>query len=241
MTDDSRRPSDPAPPDPSRSGRSRRVRRAEAAAPAARSCLQLICLFITATVLFPILWILSMAVDPRNLVAARRAQPDPAGRVARRLRRGSSPSRRATDHRFLELALEQLPARDRASAVLGRLGVTAAYAFSRLRFRGREVLMIAVLGVLMLPAVATIVPLFIMLNSFRSTCRSSATFNLRAIAPRRGAGRRLRAAAVRDLEPQGLPRHDPEGARGGGGGRRRDAEPDLPARSSCRWPCRRSR
>src|SRR5439155_1112281 len=29
--------------------------------------LQVICLFITATVLFPILWIFSLAIDPRNL------------------------------------------------------------------------------------------------------------------------------------------------------------------------------
>ena len=43
----------------------------------------------------------------------------------------------------------------------------AAYAFSRLQFRGREVLMIAILGVLMLPAVATIAPLFILLNGIK--------------------------------------------------------------------------
>ena len=43
----------------------------------------------------------------------------------------------------------------------------AAYAFSRLQFRGRGALMIAVLAVLMLPSVATIVPLFILLNQFQ--------------------------------------------------------------------------
>ena len=44
------------------------------------------------------------------------------------------------------------------------IGVTAAYVFSRMEFRGRQVLMITVLAVLMLPAVATIAPLFILLN-----------------------------------------------------------------------------
>ena len=86
--------------------------------------------------------------------------------------------------------------------------------------------MIAILGVLMLPAVATIAPLFIMLNSVmldlrdlgRSTCAASLSASRLAVI----SG----AAAVRDLEPEGLPRHDPEGARGGGRGRRRDAEPD---------------
>jgi arabinogalactan oligomer/maltooligosaccharide transport system permease protein len=54
-----------------------------------------------------------------------------------------------------------------SSAVAVGLGVTAAYAFSRLKFAGRELLMIAILGVLMLPAVATIAPLFIMLNGVK--------------------------------------------------------------------------
>ncbi len=58
------------------------------------------------------------------------------------------------------------------------LGVTAAYAFSRLKFRGREVLMIGILGVLMLPAVATIIPLYIFLNQFRFSL-GDVTFNLR--------------------------------------------------------------
>ena len=51
----------------------------------------------------------------------------------------------------------------------------AAYAFSRLQFRGREFLMIAVLAVLMLPAVATIAPLFVSLNKIQV-----GNFNLRA-------------------------------------------------------------
>ena len=59
------------------------------------------------------------------------------------------------------------------------LGVLAAYAFSRLRFRGREALMIAVLGVLMLPSVATITPLFIFLNQFQIDL-GEVSFNLRA-------------------------------------------------------------
>ena len=58
------------------------------------------------------------------------------------------------------------------------IGILAAYAFSRLKFRGREALMIAVLGVLMLPAVATIIPLFIFLNQFQIEFGDLA-FNLR--------------------------------------------------------------
>jgi arabinogalactan oligomer/maltooligosaccharide transport system permease protein len=61
-----------------------------------------------------------------------------------------------------------------ATASVG-IGVLAAYAFSRLQFRGREFLMIAVLAVLMLPAVATIAPLFVSLNKV-----VIGSFNLRA-------------------------------------------------------------
>ena len=48
------------------------------------------------------------------------------------------------------------------------------------------------------------------------------------VAGRRRHRDRLRPAAVRHLEPQGLPRHDPEGSRGGGRGRRRDPQPVIP-------------
>ena len=47
------------------------------------------------------------------------------------------------------------------------IGVSAAYAFSRFKFPGRQWMMIAVLGITVLPAVATIAPLFALLNSLR--------------------------------------------------------------------------
>jgi multiple sugar transport system permease protein len=43
--------------------------------------------------------------------------------------------------------------------------VLAAYAFARLRFRGREVLFLLYLGTLMIPQQVTIVPLFLMMRS----------------------------------------------------------------------------
>ena len=44
------------------------------------------------------------------------------------------------------------------------IGTTAAYAFSRFRFPGREVGMLGFIIVLMLPAVATVTALFVLLN-----------------------------------------------------------------------------
>ena len=62
---------------------------------------------------------------------------------------------------------------DRRRSASG-VGILAAYVFSRMRFAGRAFLMLAILAVLMLPAVATLAPLFTLLNRIqirrRSTC-----------------------------------------------------------------------
>lgn len=128
--------------------------------------MQVILLLITFTVLFPLVWVVSMSVDPRNL-----ARPDglnlipPGASLNAYAQVIAQPT--SNDISFIGLALNSLKIAIGSSVIAVALGITAAYAFSRLRFRGRETLMIAVLGVLMLPSVATIIPLFIFLNQFR--------------------------------------------------------------------------
>src|SRR4029450_11320048 len=61
---------------------------------------------------------------------------------------------------FLELARNSLILASATALVSGSIWLTAGYAFSRMRFRFREALMLSVLAVLMLPAVATIAPPF---------------------------------------------------------------------------------
>ena len=126
--------------------------------------LQVICLIVTATVLFPILWIFSLALDPRNL-----SRPDGLIPPGASLDAFARVIAHPTDDpiSLLELARNSFLLASFVAAFSVLIGVLSAYAFSRLRFRGREVLMIAILGVLMLPAVATIAPLFIMLNGIR--------------------------------------------------------------------------
>jgi arabinogalactan oligomer / maltooligosaccharide transport system permease protein len=75
---------------------------------------------------------------------------------------------------FWRLAFNSLMLALSTSLVSVAIGVFAAYVFSRMRFRARQVFMIAVLAVLMLPAVATIAPLFVLLNQI-----SIFGFNLR--------------------------------------------------------------
>jgi len=126
------------------------------------------------TVLFPIVWIVSIALDPRNI-----ARPDglnliPPGAT---LDAFAQVIRQPTQNpvSFLQLALNSLVIAALVSVASVGIGVLAAYAFSRLQFRGREFLMIAVLAVLMLPAIATIAPLFVSLNKIQI-----GSFNLRA-------------------------------------------------------------
>ena len=139
--------------------------------------LQLVLLLITFTVLFPLLWIVSMALDPRNL-----ARPDglnlipPGASFDAFARVIAQPTSNPIS--FIDLALNSLKIAVGSSVIAVGIGILAAYAFSRLKFRGREALMIAVLGVLMLPAVATIIPLFIFLNQFQIRF-GELSFNLR--------------------------------------------------------------
>jgi arabinogalactan oligomer/maltooligosaccharide transport system permease protein len=140
--------------------------------------IQILLLLITFTVLFPLMWIVSMSLDPRNL-----ARPDglnlipPGASLDAYAKVIAQPTTNPIG--FIDLALNSLKIAIGSSVIAVGIGILAAYAFSRLRFRGRETLMIAVLGVLMLPSVATIIPLFIFLNQFQIEI-GDLSFNLRA-------------------------------------------------------------
>jgi arabinogalactan oligomer/maltooligosaccharide transport system permease protein len=129
--------------------------------------LQAVCLFVTATVLFPIVYLFGVALDGRNL-----ARPDGLNLIP------PSPSLTAFEqvikqptsqppYSFLDLTIKSLELALATALVSVAFGVFAAYAFSRLRFRLRSVLMITVLGVLMLPSVATITPLYVLLTRIK--------------------------------------------------------------------------
>jgi arabinogalactan oligomer/maltooligosaccharide transport system permease protein len=140
--------------------------------------LQALCVFIGITVLFPIWWIFTMSIDPRNF-----SRPDglnlfpPGASLAAYAKVIAQPTSNPVS--FFDLARNSLIIAISSSVIAVGIGVTAAYAFSRLHFPGRGALMIAVLGVLMLPSVATLVPLFVFLNQFKIEF-GDLSFNLRA-------------------------------------------------------------
>lgn len=134
--------------------------------------LQLVCIAIAVTVLFPMVWILAMSLDPRNI-----SRPDtlfpPGASLDAFAKVIAQPTLNPVS--FIRLAINSVIIAVLISGASVTIGAFAAYAFSRLRFRGREVLMIAILAVLMLPAVAALAPLFVMLGKFQI-----GTFNLRS-------------------------------------------------------------
>ena len=141
--------------------------------------LQILLLFIAVTVLFPIVWIVSMSLDPRNISRPTELTIIPPGAS---LQSYVDVIRQPTNNpvTFTQLAFNsfKLSAGTAFFAVL--IGVFAAYSFSRFRFPGRAQLMVGIITVLMLPAIATVAPLFVLLNQFQVLNESGkVVFNLR--------------------------------------------------------------
>ncbi len=133
---------------------------------------QIACIAIAITVLFPILWIVAMSLDPRDISRPDSLIPPGAGLQAY-AKVIAKPT--LNDIPFVRLALNSAFIAVIIALASVSIGSMAAYAFSRMQFRGRQVLMIGILAVLMLPAVATIAPLFVQLNKI-----TAGGFNLRA-------------------------------------------------------------
>jgi arabinogalactan oligomer/maltooligosaccharide transport system permease protein len=138
---------------------------------------QVILLAITFIVLFPILWIVSMSFDPRDI--ARPTELDlipPGASLDAYAKVIDQPT--ANPVSFFELAFNSLKLAGGVALFSVLIGVSAAYVFSRKEFPGRRLMMMAVITVLMLPAIATIAPLFVTLNRISFDVGGS-TFNLR--------------------------------------------------------------
>lgn len=143
-----------------------------------QAILQALALLITLTVIFPVVWVFSLSLDPLNRSRPEGLNIIPSGATFDAyVQVIKQPTNNPIG--FVDLALNSLKIAVGASLFSVLIGVLAAYAFSRLRFVGREVLMIVILGVLMLPAVATLTPLFVILNKVIVTLPVLGEFNLR--------------------------------------------------------------
>ena len=138
--------------------------------------LHLFLLAVLVGVMFPIVWIFSLALDPRDIDkpltltlippgasfdAFRRVLIEPWGLLCR------NPSDPSTCMTFALLLKNSLIVALGTSLISVFLGATAAYAFSRFKFIGREVGMLGFIVLLMLPASATLAPLFVLLSQIK--------------------------------------------------------------------------
>lgn len=123
-------------------------------------------IFVTITVLFPVMWIVSMAVDPRGV-----ARPTdlnlfpPNANLDAFIEILSQPFSNVLPIYFGEMLMNSLFVALGTALFAVSLGASAAYAFSRFKFIGRQIGMLTFIVLLMLPATGTMIPLFILFNS----------------------------------------------------------------------------
>ncbi|MGD2164067.1 MAG: ABC transporter permease subunit [Anaerolineae bacterium] len=127
---------------------------------------QLFLLTVLATVLFPIVWIVSLSLDPRDFSRPTGLTIIPPGATidayAKVLARPSP-----NPVTFLQLLRNSLLTAGGTAVLAVAVGTTAAYAFSRFSFPGRRAGMLGFVLVLMIPPGGTLAPLFVLLNALR--------------------------------------------------------------------------
>ena len=136
--------------------------------------LQLIAIIILASVMFPIMYIVTMSFSssekrpsqlqliPKEIsfVAYKQVLDKPTGNPVT----------------FIELLRNSFTLSMGVGLVALGIAVTAAYAFSRFRFKMREVLMVLVFIPLLMPAVGLSTPLYLLLNQVQiKECKDGAT------------------------------------------------------------------
>lgn len=137
---------------------------------------QIFLLLVTVSVMFPIMWIFSLALDPRNIDKPLELRLIPPGASFDSFRRVliepfSLLCRNPTDPTscmtFGLLLKNSLLVALGTSVFAVFLGASAAYAFSRFRFIGRQAGMLGFIILLMLPASATLAPLYVLLSQIK--------------------------------------------------------------------------
>lgn len=128
--------------------------------------LQLFLLFMVVLVMFPILWIVSMAIDPRGISRPTDLNLIPANATLDAFYQLlTQPFSNVLPMYFSELMMNSLFIALGVSLFTVVLGSSAAYAFSRFRFIGRQAGMLGFIVLLLLPATGTVIPLYILFTA----------------------------------------------------------------------------
>lgn len=130
--------------------------------------LQLFLLMVTLIVLFPVVWIISMAVDPRGVTRPTDLNLfPPNANLDAFYRLLTEPFSNVLPLYFGDLLLNSLFIALGTSVFTVVLGSSAAYAFSRFRFIGRQAGMLGFIILLLLPTTGVVIPLYVLFNSIQ--------------------------------------------------------------------------
>jgi arabinogalactan oligomer/maltooligosaccharide transport system permease protein len=122
---------------------------------------QIIAILVLLAVLFPVVWIVSMSLDPRDIARPTSLIP-PGASLNAYIKVFQKPT--ANPVSFLELLRNSAILSISVAVLTVLVGTSAAYAFSRFRFPGRAAGMLGFIIVQMMPSVATLAALFVLLN-----------------------------------------------------------------------------
>jgi arabinogalactan oligomer/maltooligosaccharide transport system permease protein len=122
---------------------------------------QIIAILVLLAVLFPVVWIVSMSLDPRDIARPTSLIP-PGASLNAYIKVFQKPT--ANPVSFLELLRNSAILSVSVAILTVLVGTSAAYAFSRFRFPGRAAGMLGFIIVQMMPSVATLAALFVLLN-----------------------------------------------------------------------------
>ncbi len=114
--------------------------------------------------IFPVLWIISMSLDPRNISKPTTLTLIPPGASLAAYLRVLKHPYQGANVSFVRLLWNSLLVAGGTALLSVLFGATAAYAFSRFKFPGRKAGMLSFLVIFMLPASATLAPLFVILT-----------------------------------------------------------------------------
>ncbi|MEB3197166.1 MAG: sugar ABC transporter permease [Candidatus Sericytochromatia bacterium] len=124
----------------------------------------LVLCFFSLFAIFPVWWVVAMALDPNSVAAPSKLVLIPEGISFASFQRVIANPTEVDGLTFGRLLWNSVLLSAGTTAIGIGLGATAAYAFSRFRFPGREAGLMSFLVLQMFPAVATVAPLYVLLS-----------------------------------------------------------------------------
>lgn len=113
--------------------------------------------------IFPVLWIVSAALDPTNSLATQKLIPENAGFINFQRLFNQDPSYQFRDVYFGKWLLNSIKISTITTVLSLSITTLAAYAFSRLRFKGRIALLKAILLIQVFPNLLALVAIYLLI------------------------------------------------------------------------------